>query len=779
MSINNKRSYTEYTVAQPTTDFAIGFDDFDEGGKDNILVTLNGVLVESLGYAAIRKNESTVSITPAITEGTVRLTRETDIDEPFHKFTAGALFSAKSMDENFQQVRHSQQEVRDGFVFLEHNTNGIIQEARAATGRANDAADVVADLVVGKVRAQDVSTDYANNQEEINKAFSERSVSSIAAMQALPKFDGNMVFVKGLQGGTFVYDSSKSTINDGGLILNGWVRQLDRNTATPEMFGAKGDGVTDDATALRKCFETCSASGVKSIILTGKYLIDSAFVAGYETLLIMYPNTSYIGMGGAEFIVGASLPDKFIIFSAVQHIITVGAVGNVIVSGIKFRGVTPNATDMTAYTSNLAIHTFGLNNVLIRDCVFDDLDLSNVIACGIRYEGIDYGSNVTIENNQFLGVVADNVNNIDHSSLYMEAVNSVVRNNTFKSKSVQTRKVACAVEIHASNVYVHNNTCDWYSRFAWLASIPKDVIGCHIDDNIVKVSNHAVIITSGATTRVANCSISRNYVSCEHATSETNFVTHQGLAVSSGTLGQASWTPVSGLLIESNMLYMNYATQPQFATMINFDQQVSALINNNTVYGAVAGVNVMSFNGGGGFTNNTIYNQISPLVYAKDFFIQLAGTDTLDSASISGNKFKFNATNKPAYLVGLGNIRVDGIVNTSIIDNKYLSTHKPLADLFFSAGINLGINGNVIDVGIYNAIVDVPALVDGVEKIWTQSLTNNYNGMSVEFDINADSRFYPIASKNIAIGSSVYLRVKGLSTQDAFTVLATARIKTK
>lgn len=168
MSINNKRSYTEYTVTQPTTDFAIGFDDFDEGDKDNILVTLNGILVESLGYAAIRKNESTVSITPAITEGTVRLTRETDIDEPFHKFTAGALFSAKSMDENFQQVRHSQQEVRDGFEYLEYNTNGIIQEAKAATDRANEAADAVDDLTIGIVSASMVLTSTGRTQAALN-----------------------------------------------------------------------------------------------------------------------------------------------------------------------------------------------------------------------------------------------------------------------------------------------------------------------------------------------------------------------------------------------------------------------------------------------------------------------------------------------------------------------------------------------------------------------------------------------------------------------------------
>ena len=161
MSINNKRSYTEYTVTQPTTDFAIGFDDFDEGSKDNILVTLNGVLVESLGYAAIRKNESTVTITPAITEGTVRLTRETDIDEPFHKFTAGALFSAKSMDENFQQVRHSQQEVRDGFVFLEYNTNGIVQESKVATAQAKAATVGATASAVRAESAADTVSDSA------------------------------------------------------------------------------------------------------------------------------------------------------------------------------------------------------------------------------------------------------------------------------------------------------------------------------------------------------------------------------------------------------------------------------------------------------------------------------------------------------------------------------------------------------------------------------------------------------------------------------------------
>ena len=75
MSINNKRSYTEYTVVQPTTDFAIGFDDFDEGGKGILLVTLNGVDVSTLGYTVQRVNDLTIVITPAIPEGVITIVK--------------------------------------------------------------------------------------------------------------------------------------------------------------------------------------------------------------------------------------------------------------------------------------------------------------------------------------------------------------------------------------------------------------------------------------------------------------------------------------------------------------------------------------------------------------------------------------------------------------------------------------------------------------------------------------------------------------------------------
>lgn len=141
-SINNERSYTEYIVTSSTTDFPVGFDDYsDSANQDNVLVTLDGVDVSTIGYTVQRKSDLVIKVTPAITTGTVRLQRETNIDLPFHQFTAGALFSAGTMDDNFAQIRHSQQEVRDGFLYVQGSALGAAGRAERAAVAANIAAD--------------------------------------------------------------------------------------------------------------------------------------------------------------------------------------------------------------------------------------------------------------------------------------------------------------------------------------------------------------------------------------------------------------------------------------------------------------------------------------------------------------------------------------------------------------------------------------------------------------------------------------------------------------
>ncbi|MEX5367398.1 hypothetical protein WCE00_10570 [Acinetobacter haemolyticus] len=84
------------------------------------------------------------------------------------------------------------------------------------------------------------------------------SVDSIDILQSLLKWNGRTVFVKSYHpgkdvgGGTFIYDSEKSNINDGGMIINGWVRIVLETVIRPEWFGSPRNGIDDDAEGIRK-----------------------------------------------------------------------------------------------------------------------------------------------------------------------------------------------------------------------------------------------------------------------------------------------------------------------------------------------------------------------------------------------------------------------------------------------------------------------------------------------------------------------------------------------
>ncbi|ONN58751.1 hypothetical protein AC057_02170 [Acinetobacter genomosp. 33YU] len=79
------------------------------------------------------------------------------------------------------------------------------------------------------------------------------TVDSINELLNLVKWDGRTVNLKGLQGGIFKYNFDKASINDGVVCFNGWDRQLNDYTITPEMAGAIGDGFNNDTAAVQKC----------------------------------------------------------------------------------------------------------------------------------------------------------------------------------------------------------------------------------------------------------------------------------------------------------------------------------------------------------------------------------------------------------------------------------------------------------------------------------------------------------------------------------------------
>lgn len=141
------------------------------------------------------------------------------------------------------------------------NLDDVINSAAAAAAGANGWADTL------------IAVSENINQRQINDGLD--SVAQLANIRN-PR-NGQRVYVKsyysGLSngGGYFVYDSTKANINDGGMVINGWVRQVNSYVNT-SMFGAKADTTTDDTPFLLKAI---SAAGKKNLVIDQVITIKS------------------------------------------------------------------------------------------------------------------------------------------------------------------------------------------------------------------------------------------------------------------------------------------------------------------------------------------------------------------------------------------------------------------------------------------------------------------------------------------------------------------------
>lgn len=183
--MNELKSYTEYAVSTPTADFVIGFD-FNYG-EDAVNVTVDDVPATTAGYTVVYLNETTIRLSPSVPSGVVRLQRETDIDQSDHTYRAGAKFIAQTIDENFEQIRYAQQEVRDGFSKLKDDIGftNLEQTVQAVTTIANEVEDNVTEsrtLLVDTTDQAVLAQGYANSANSANTAAQQ---AASAAQQAV------------------------------------------------------------------------------------------------------------------------------------------------------------------------------------------------------------------------------------------------------------------------------------------------------------------------------------------------------------------------------------------------------------------------------------------------------------------------------------------------------------------------------------------------------------------------------------------------------------------
>ncbi len=248
-------------------------------------------------------------------------------------------------------------------------------------------------------------------------------ISDYASFPSSPN-DGATVYVSGDGiSGTFVYDSSLSATDDGGVVKNGWVRQFD-GYVNALWFEVPNDGVTDVISTLTNTLAYCASNSRDLFMPEGTYLFNS--------------ESDYFGLYHGIRLSGSSY--NFRIFGEQGTKITSSKVGDndsymflllestngLTIEDIEFEnthGITTNAT-----TAIQIIGTDAQDNT-IKNCRFSGF--YNTI-------GLNAGQNNVVEDNYFFAPLGhDNASNDSKPAVYVRVISNatgtnrdvIVRNN--------------------------------------------------------------------------------------------------------------------------------------------------------------------------------------------------------------------------------------------------------------------------------------------------------------------------------------------------------------
>lgn len=228
---------------------------------------------------------------------------------------------------------------------------------------------------------------------------------------------------------------------------------------TPEMFGAKGDGVTDDTLALQAMFD----DGFGVYRLSGTYLISKVDVNGYvfgngtittdpeENEENVFNLIGDLKIEGITF----NLKGTTEISSSVRRKIGINIYGN-------YGAEILNCIFTNTYTYSIRIYGLTNKKVEIRECKFDCNNGANAYCGSFIYisECIGTGT-INIFNNIFVGNAdkTQNMNGIFLADTSLDSVN--IYNNVFdkcgRNNDRNARQCVIDAYFDVQNLFIFNN----------------------------------------------------------------------------------------------------------------------------------------------------------------------------------------------------------------------------------------------------------------------------------------------------------------------------------
>lgn len=315
--------------------------------------------------------------------------------------------------------------------------------------------------------------------------------------------------------------------------LTNAVNELNVNKpcVTPKMFGAKGDGATDDTIAIQSAVDYAHANGLNVVITSGTYIISNV---NNKFGIVPRANVDIIGVGNPTLKLNSAACNIISNFSEDWETSTMSSVKNVVITGITFDGNGDILGDPYAENPPYAADNYSLLVYIIRA---ENITVKNCHFKNAYYGGINLFSckNTAIIKNTFehIGRYAD-AHYPNYSAIGADSgASNPTRNATILHNIVNNCGSVC--RINSGNDYGQGASCDNieigynYSNdtiggIAVFAGIFRNV---NIHDNEITEIKQAAINCAPANTDTLssyfqNLKIVNNLIQSLDAVSESN-----------------------------------------------------------------------------------------------------------------------------------------------------------------------------------------------------------------------------------------------------------------
>ena len=285
---------------------------------------------------------------------------------------------------------------------------------------------------------------------------------------------------------TYFFDAT-STDDDNGfetLAVNGvtgrWKMLIVNKIINAVDVGYVGDGITanDDIHQKVSAFLNKQTEHYELLFNDGDFLFNN-------------PNKSFKLVSGvtynikptAKIIGGSALDNIACIFS--QQYDTTRPLVNTTLTGGGTIDLSNTGYMRSSYLSRGAFYLLNPINFNVNNLTFKGGDFSQLFITG-ETQYINTSKDVYFENNTFIAAVADKTDskNTDHTTIYSQAKNTVVRNNTFIANNIRSRCLSTAMEFHTDDGEFSNNNFVEYNLGVYIAQMEQ------LTTNNIRVKNN-------------------------------------------------------------------------------------------------------------------------------------------------------------------------------------------------------------------------------------------------------------------------------------------------